>query len=305
MKDLIESQLAYVPEVIGAPVVAPVFIVGGMGGSALPALILRFLGASAYIIVHRGYGMPDVVPAGASFVAISYSGNTEETLSFANEALARGVPLSVITSGGALLSLAQERSLPHVLVPQGMQPRDAILATARALRALMGEPQLLPPASLSLLEDAEQAASTLAPLLAGSTPIFYTSLRNEALGYLAKILCNETAKMPAFSNVFPELNHNEMQGFGARDPGLLQPFVAVFLRDPGDDARTARRMDLTEQLLAERGVRTVRLDLPSSSRLETFLYGWTVMRTATRSLAESAGVVADEVALIESFKAQL
>jgi glucose/mannose-6-phosphate isomerase len=242
------------------------------------------------------------MPGGSRCVAISYSGNTEETLSFANEAIAKGLPLAIIASGGQLLELAKKESLPYVEVPKGPEPRDAIVSTAKALLALIGESELLAGTSF----DASVAGGEgveLATVLANATPVFYSSGRNEALSYIAKIQCNETAKIPAFSNVFPELNHNEMQGYESADRTAHQ--VAVFIRDASDSDRVKRRMDLTETLLKEKGVRTARIELPEATREEAFLYGWLLSRATARALAERYGVAPDATPLIAAFKAAL
>jgi glucose/mannose-6-phosphate isomerase len=302
MNDFLDAERAYVPEVIGTFPAAPFLVIGGMGGSALPALILRFLDASPYVVMHRDYGLPSRMAEGASCIAISYSGNTEETLSFAEVALANGLPLAVIASGGALLAFARDKGLPYVEVPAGPEPRDAILSTAKALLALVGEGPLLADTAFDQAA-AEGEGTALAVLLADTVPVFYSSGRNEALSYIAKIQCNETAKVPAFSNVFPELNHNEMQGFESAE--RAGPLAAVFIRDAGDSERVKRRMDLTESLLSERGVRTARITLPEGSRSQAFLYGWWLARGTARALAERYGVAPDETPLIAAFKAAL
>lgn len=302
MSHVLDSQLDYVPEVVGSFPKSPVLIVGGMGGSALPALVLRFLDASPYVVMYREYGLPERILEGAVCVAISYSGNTEETLSFAKEALLEELPLAVIASGGALLDLAREKSLPHVVVPRGPEPRDAILATAKALLALVDERALLDLDAFDATE-AEEEGRVLAGVLAGAMPVFYSSGANEALSYIAKIQCNETAKAPAFSNVFPEMNHNELQGYESVE--RAQDIVAVFIRDAADSERVKRRMDLTETLLSEKGIRTVRIELPKGSRAEQFLYGWLLSRSLARALAERYGVAPDETPLIARFKRDL
>lgn len=304
MNPTLNSQLAYEPMVVGTLAASPVVVVGGMGGSALPALMLRHLNVPAYLVIHRGYGLPDPVPAGASYVAISHSGNTEETLSFAREALDAGKPLSVIASGGALLELAKEHGLPHVVIPSGAQPRDSILAVAKALLALIGQPVTLE-ISASDASDAEHAGEEISRALKGTVPVFYASGRNEALAYIAKILCNETAKTPAFSNLFPELNHNEMQGFSMLAGDRAEPFMPVFLVDSTDDPRIQRRMELTEALMREQGIETLRVELPDTGRAHSLLHGWWLLRTLAQELARIYDVVPDEVPLIEAFKKAL
>ena len=195
--ELLNAQQAFEPKVDGVTAAPAVVVCGGMGGSALPAEALRFLGVTSYVIAHRDYGLPASVPEGAQYVALSYSGNTEETLSFAHEALAQGHALSVITSGGELLALAKERGLPHVRVPSGLVPREALLYMIKALLALLGEEHAGADTSFDAIS-AEEEGAALAPSLHGLTPLFYASTRNAFLPRLGAILMNETAKMPAF-----------------------------------------------------------------------------------------------------------
>lgn len=308
MNDLLERQLAYVPEVVGEVVPAPIVVCGGMGGSAFPARIARFLGVTPYIISHQDYGLPQVVLDGARYIALSHSGNTAETLSFAEAILEKGLPLSVIASGGALLALAKERGIAYVEVPTDGVPRDAIVAMTKALLALIGETAAFDMGTAKFsAESAVEEGEAFVAVLEEATPIFYASFRNQVLADLAKILCNETAKVPAFANVFPEMNHNEMQGFGLGSvvPGLVRPFVAVFLTDSTDDARVIRRMQLTEELLQASGVRTKQVALPAGIRTDAFLHMWWMLRSSAQSLARVYGVEADSTPLIEEFKKKL
>ncbi|KND47055.1 MAG: glucose/mannose-6-phosphate isomerase [Parcubacteria bacterium C7867-004] len=307
MIDSLDDQLGYVPEVVGTVSRPKVLVCGGMGGSFLPALALRFLGATPYVIAHRDYGLPSPVLEGATYVAISYSGETEETVSFAKEAIANGLPLSVIAGGGTLLALASEHNLPHVVIPQGPVPREALIVMVRALLALIGEEHLLPDSASFDQGGAEHEGEVLAGLLSERLPIFYSSGRNEALSYFAKIFSNETAKIPAFANVLPEFNHNELQGFGGIDSSraLRDPLYGVFLADATDHERVQKRMALTQRVLSGAGVPSVKIDLPSASRVETLLYGFWLIRTTAHALAKQYGVDPDETKLIDSFKTML
>ncbi len=304
MDSELRAQAAYVPRVEGEIVKAPILVCGGMGGSALPALALRFLGATPYVVSHRDYGVPAKALPGASYVAISYSGETEETLSFANEALERGLPLSVIATGGRLLALAKERGLPHVEVPNGPVPREALVSLTKALLALIGEEDLLPADALSRadLAGAEQDGKALGSALVGRVPLFYSSVRNEALAYFGKIACNETAKAPAFFHLLPELDHNELQGFGG---GNAPALTAVFLLDEGDHDRVRLRMDVTGSIIAEHGAQVREAMLRGQSRAEAFLHGFWMLRTAAHALAESYGVDPDATPLVDALKRAL
>ncbi|MDQ1299533.1 MAG: glucose/mannose-6-phosphate isomerase [Patescibacteria group bacterium] len=307
MNELLAAQSAYQPRVEGKQVTAPIIVCGGMGGSSFPVRIARFLNATPYLITHQDYGLPERVPEGAHYVALSYSGETEETLSFAQEAIKNGLPLSVVTGGGALLALAKEHGLSYVEVPKGTVPRETIVGMTKALLALIGQEELLVTNEFTFdTAAAEKKGKEMGELLADSIPVFYASDRNKVLGELMKIFSNETAKVPAFSNVVPEMNHNEMQGYGSGESvkDLARPMVAVFLEDATDDERVQRRMRLTKQLLGMQGVRTVSVTIPSL-RTEAVLYTWWTAHTLCFSLASRYGMDPDSTPLIDSFKEML
>lgn len=307
MNELLATQSAYTPNVEGKTTTAPVLVCGGMGGSSFPVRIARFLNATPYLITHQGYGLPERVPDGAHYVALSYSGETEETLSFAEEAIKNGLPLSVISTGGALLALAKEHGLSYVEVPKGTVPRETIVGMTKALLALIGQGELLVTNEFTFdTAAAEKKGKELSELLIDSIPVFYASDRNKVLGELMKIFSNETAKIPAFSNVIPEMNHNEMQGYGSGEQakGLTRPIVAVFLEDATDDERVQRRMRLTKQLLGMQGVRTASITIPSL-RTEAILYTWWTAHTMCFGLASRYGMDPNSTPLIDSFKEML
>jgi glucose/mannose-6-phosphate isomerase len=284
------------------------FVVGGMGGSALPANAARFLDPTLPLATHRDYDLPEAVDPDALHIAISDSGNTAETLSFAKAAYERGLKLAAIDAGGELANVAEKDALPFVSVPAGLQPRDSLFYLLHALLALIGREDLR--ASLKEVsfdaDAAEQEAHALADTLAGALPLFYTARRNGFLAYVSKIHLNETAKMPAYANVFPELNHNEMQSFDTPAPEAVTALTRfVLLRDAHDDPRVARRMDVFAELMRERGRSVTDVTLAGATRAEQLARHWFVMHRTARMLAESRGVDPDSVPLVEDFKKRL
>jgi glucose/mannose-6-phosphate isomerase len=85
----------------------------------------------------------------------------------------------------------------------------------------------------------------LSKQLKDKIPIIYAS---EALGPIAfrwKTQINENAKMPAFYNVFSEMNHNEIAGYKSMD----MKFAAVIIRDKQDNERIKKRMDICREIM--------------------------------------------------------
>ncbi|HUY62355.1 MAG TPA: SIS domain-containing protein [Candidatus Paceibacterota bacterium] len=303
------AQLGWAPAIESErPGDYPRIVVGGMGGSALPAHAARFLDPKLPVHSHRDYDLPAGASADALYVAISYSGNTAETLSFAHAAHEKGFPLAAIASGGELASFAKDNAVPFVRVPAGLPPRDALFYLLHALYAFIGEEELRSALGAVAFDPgaAHAEADDLAGALRDTLPSFYASRRNGFLAEMAKISFNETAKMPASANVFPELNHNEMQSFDTSAPENVTALARfVLLRDATDDSRIARRMDVFTEVMRTRG-RVVR-DLPvgGASRAETLVRGWYVAYLAALALANVRGIDPDAVPLVEDFKKRL
>lgn len=283
-------------------------IVGGMGGSALPANALRFLEPALPISIHRDYDLPESAPADALYVAVSYSGNTEETLSFAHRAHERGYSLAVVTSGGKLLELAQEATLPFVKIESGEQPRNAVLSAARALALLLGNEDLN--SAISGIEfDAEaieQEAGALAGTLANGLPIFYAARPNGFLAYAAKVQMNESAKMPSYANVFPELNHNEMQSFDTFAPSAVAAVARfVLLRDDADNLHVTKAMTIFTELMRERSRNITEVMITSGTRAYKLVRTWYLMHRTACELAKERDIDPDAIPLVEEFKKRI
>ena len=240
------------------------YIVCGMGGSALGAWIVQSYGASPQIVIHRDYGLPrysDDQLKKSLIILSSYSGDTEEVLDAASEAITRGLTIAILTTGGALLKLAKDHNIPYVQMPDvGIPPRMAIGLSMIGIARLMNDTDLeerIRQAGLSIQPKLNRAeAGQLAIALRGKIPLVYASESNAVLAYLWKIKFNENAKIPAFFDTFPELCHNELSGYDIADStrALSGAFHLIFLSDDTDHMRIQKRMDITAHMLGARGI---------------------------------------------------
>jgi bifunctional phosphoglucose/phosphomannose isomerase len=187
------------------------YCVIGMGGSHLGPWLLKRYAKLANLTIHRDYGIPSL-PTDTLVILSSYSGTTEEVLDAAREALLRGLPLAAISTGGKLLEFAVEHAIPYVRIPEtGLEPRMAIGFSMLGIARLIsntGLEQAVRQAGLSVDPMAGEIEGTrIGMILRGKIPLIYSSAQNTALAYRWKIELNETAKIPAFCNTFPELCH--------------------------------------------------------------------------------------------------
>lgn len=308
------SQLALEPEIEFADrlQIYEKFVVSGMGGSHLAADILKSWNPLIDIIIHQDYGLPPLKPERTShrlFIASSYSGNTEEVLDGFETALSRQMPVCAISTGGKLLDLAEQEKIPYIRIPDmGIQPRSALGFNLKALLRIMSVVDA--PSELKILADNllpssfEHAGKKLAKRLRGHVPLIYASARNHAIAYNWKIKCNETGKIPAFMNVLPELNHNEMTGFDAREStqALSANFYTLILRDEEDHPRIQKRMEILKRLYAKRDIPTETIAIKGAGRFEKifsslYLADWFAYYTA-----EDYGSDPNNVPMVEEFK---
>ncbi len=309
------QQFAYIPTIINAEKV-PTFkrvIVAGMGGSHLAADLLAMLDPMLSIRVHSDYGLPFIAEDDRSetlLVASSYSGNTEETLDAYDAAKALNIPLVAIAVGGKLIARAEADGIPFIRLPDtGIQPRSALGFSLKALATLLQRQDLLPAisqlASELKPESLEAEGKALADWLQDRVPVIYSTRAHAPVAYNWKIKLNETGKIPAFYNLVPELNHNEMTGFDVQPStkSLSERFAFIFLVDKANDhPKNVKRMEVMARLYAERGlpVREVLLE-GSTESYKVFsslvLADWTAIE-----LAKYYGLESEQVPMVEEFK---
>jgi glucose/mannose-6-phosphate isomerase len=244
-------------------------LVLGMGGSAIAGDLAADLfakKAGVPIITVRNYSLPQYVSAETLVFALSYSGNTEETLSAVKEAEKRGAQIVCVTSGGKLKDLAEARKFPCYLIPSGYQPRAALPYLFVPLIVGLGNLKVVPAQTDELKEAAGllnklkdeygpakparvNQVKQLARKLAGKLPvIFGASGTTGAAALRLKCQLNENGKISALVNVFPELNHNEIVNLGALKREAHN-FSLVILRDEDDNERIKKRIEITKSLL--------------------------------------------------------
>ena len=250
---------AAIGEAAGAGLALPAAVViAGMGGSAMGGELLRGLvmaDCPVPITRVRGFGIPTWAGPDTLVVCVSHSGETAETLACARQAHAQGAAVLGVGAGGTLQVLAGEWGMPFAAVPGGgMQPRAALgylfgaMAGAFAACGLAG-PGIAERCAVGAESCDRALAADLGERLAGLVPLIYGAGPLAAVAYRWKTQFNENAKMHAFSHAFPELSHNEIEGWAGESGARC---AVVVLRDPDDGPDVARQIDVTIELIAAR-----------------------------------------------------
>jgi len=242
-------------------------IISGMGGSAIGGEILKDWLQNRLptpIQVCREYRLPAYADKDTLVFAVSYSGNTEETLSALLDAVKRGCMILTVSSGGHMLSFTEKMDIPHVTIPGGMPPRAAIAYLFFPLPILMEKMGILQ----NINEELEEAIEVLEKLsrettpqvvtennpskklaleLNGAIPVVYGFRQYSAVARRLKAQFNENTKIPCKQDVFPELNHNEVMGWDAPET-LTKQFAILLIRDRDEPPEIRHRIEATKLL---------------------------------------------------------
>ncbi len=237
-------------------------VITGMGGSGIGGEMLKSLFWEILdipIIISQEYSLPAYVKPQSLVFAVSYSGNTEETLESFDVALKRKSRIVAITSGGKLLALCQKHQVDCIQIPTGIPPRCAI--------GYLFIPQLITLAKMGIIKNTSKEiketintlkakrnqynlrAKTLARELVNTLPIIYATsnlFKPVALRWQAQF--NENSKVFCHSNVFPELDHNEIVGITGRK-NVVHPYYFLILMDEKAHYRNQLRVDLTLKII--------------------------------------------------------
>jgi glucose/mannose-6-phosphate isomerase len=234
-------------------------VICGVGGSAVSGDLLKDLiknRISIPIDVCRDYHLPDYVDEDTLTFCISYSGNTEETLSQFVDCVKRKSKIIGITSGGKLEEWCKRFNLPHVLIPTGYQPRSALpyllFSMIECLQKLgVVNLQKEIDETIELLKKIKtDSVKKLAFSMKDSNIVVYSSDEFSGAVKRVKTQINENSKMPAKYDVFPELDHNEIVGY--QNERLNKNSFILILRDKDEPEEIKTRIEITKDLIKDK-----------------------------------------------------
>lgn len=258
-------------------------LVCGMGGSGISGEILKALYPAVHIISNKDYTIPQYVTHNTLAVVISYSGNTEETLS--NYALLRkkGTGMAIISSGGQLFN--KEADI-KVKIPGGLPPRGALGYLFTPLPFMLWKFHLIrtnPKTGITELANflkrkrktIEQKAKNLAKRFIEKLPVIYAN-SSTYMPVARRWQCqlNENAKTLAHINIIPEMNHNEIVGLG-RPEALNAAILPVFLNDPRAHKRNKARVAIMHRIIKGLFSRAIEIKPQGNNALKRIF--WTIM----------------------------
>ena len=298
-------------------------VLAGMGGSALAANIIKSWLYGSLVVpfeITRGYNLPSYVGPDTLVVVSSHSGNTEEALSCYKQALGLNARIVIMTAGGELMDLAQQKHHGLLELPAGAQPRLAVFAGLKALACLFEDMRLSSSTDLrgqlinaadfldklkfemSPDNDTSNRAMEIAEQLAGKIGIIYSGSVLGSAAYKWKIDINENGKQLCFYNTYPELNHNEFQGWMFPEK---KDVVSVQLESSLESAQMQKRMDITKNILKDKGFEPIVIEAQGQTLIEQLLSTILLGDYVSAYVGIANGINPTPVDLVEKLKKEL
>jgi glucose/mannose-6-phosphate isomerase len=290
-------------------------LICGLGGSGIAGNLVYDLTAdsiSVPILVNKGYDLPSFANEHTLLILCSYSGNTEETLSCYQQAIARGLKPLCIASGGKLKDNAIAHHLDFIQLPTGFPPRTTLGFGSTILLYVLNEFGLIDfsvaneTTSTAEFLAANQAAimqdsKALAAALKGKNIIAYAENRIESVAVRLKQQINENSKSNCWINVIPELNHNELVGWRFMNETL----AGLYLRTDFENERNTLRFEFIRPIVAKYVSSMYEVKAKGETLLEQYFYLVHFGDWLSYYMALEHGVNPVDVGVIDSLKGHL
>jgi glucose/mannose-6-phosphate isomerase len=253
-------------------------VFAGMGGSAIAGDLARdWLDTEIKVPMEsvRSYHLPAYANDRTLVFLISYSGNTEETLSCMLDALHKGSIVVSISSDGALARVSKSLGLPviglprmaaaRVSFPYLLAPIPYILANFRLLPYNGFDKEVAEATNMvaKLTEEyaievplTENLAKKVALQIFGTVPVIYAHGPYRSVSLRFKTQVNENCKLPARCDFFPELNHNEIMSWEA-SAKTLKHYTLVLLRSHDEPEEVTTRIEALKAKFFEEKAKSV------------------------------------------------
>lgn len=257
-------------------------VICGMGGSGIGGRIVSQWiqdEVKVPVFILQDYDLPAFVNQHTLVIGSSYSGNTEETMTGVNEAKNRGAHIIGITSGGEMKAFCEANNYDVVIVPGGNPPRSATAFSIVQLMNIFVQLGLINAIRLSeirsshslLLEHTStihQLAKDIAHFLYGKVGVIYSGPAYESIAIRARQQFNENSKYLSWHHTIPEMNHNELVGWGGGD----DRFAVLMLHTNDLNPRNQKRFEITKDTISKKAAGIMEIEAIGNSQIEKSFY---------------------------------
>jgi len=294
-------------------------VITGQGGSAIGGVIVKDLVQDELhipIIVNKDYSIPSFINKNTLFIASSYSGNTEETISALNKVIelnktGENIIIFCVCSGGQILEIAKKHELKYILIPEGGAPRAmlcySVVQMLTLISMISGHTDSLKDKLTSvkdyLINNQESIiglAHSCAEKISNKMPFLYTFSNFEGVVLRFKQQLNENSKRHATYNLIPEMNHNEIVAWNKKSVCV----ASVFINGNNSERNKKRMMINIEQIKASVD-NIVELTCSDSNSFIQYFYFIHLVDWISLILAEKEGVDPNNIDPINYLKEEL
>ncbi len=296
-------------------------LIMGMGGSGIAGDVMKIISnevSDKNIFVQKDYSIPKQVEKFKPLcLFISYSGNTEETLSGISDAKINNFDWIVISSGGQLIDMAKKEGKEYIKIPSGLQPRAAFgyltLAVSKIIDIVEGSnyiSQLIEASSyIDKLtrkgdkSDINKLSIDICESINKKTVIIYSGTdMSRVVSSRWKTQINENAKSKAFIGNLPEIHHNEILSWDADIEGSKKNYFVILIRDQNEHSQIRKRFELTKDLIGKKVDITEVNIANQENTLKTLLELVLLGDLVSLNLAAKLGVDPNNINTIEKLK---
>lgn len=243
----------------------------GMGGSGLGARVIESVYADEIkipLVRINDYSLPKFVDQNTLVICSSYSGETEETIQNAKEAIAKKAKWMAIGAGNTLIKMARENNVPFYQInPKynpSNQPRMAIgysligqlvlAAKAGIIEFTKKDIDQIVSIMRSVIEKSD-AGKKLANKMKDKIIIFISAGHLVGATHAVNNQLNENAKVFSADFPIPELNHHLMEGLAHPEKNKSAIF-AFFINSSLYPDRIKKRFGLTKEVTEKNNIET-------------------------------------------------
>jgi glucose/mannose-6-phosphate isomerase len=301
-------------------------VVAGMGGSAISGDIMLSLFRDKLdvpLIVNREYDLPKWVNKDTLVICISYSGNTDETLSSFKIASQKKCKILCISTGGKLQDLAEKRGIPFIKIPAGIQPRAATAYLLFPSIIFLKKIGLLKTAIETDIEETiavttdfvtlnkkevpeeNNLAKQLAKKIFNTIPQIYGWRIYTPIAIRWRHQLNENSKIIARSDIVPECNHNDIVGWSG-NPDISKQFSCILFRDKNEETiDMTTRLNFMRDLFYNTAGNVIEVSPKGKSHLAKMMYLMCLGDFTSCYLAVLRGINPSPVDIITELKKRL
>jgi glucose/mannose-6-phosphate isomerase len=290
-------------------------VICGMGGSGIGGkMVAQWFADTAKtpIILLQDYDIPSFINGKTLFIASSYSGNTEETMTAVKKAAKLGAKIVGVCSGGELFKFCQDKVYHVIKVPGGNPPRTMLAFSVVQLVSILANAKIIPTDALDKIDKCrnllnkelvaiKDEAKKLATFAHSKQLILYSTNNHEAIIIRARQQFNENSKQLCWHHVIPEMNHNELVGWGGGKPDhAVVFFVSKFISD-----RNKLRVAITRDVVLKKTDACISIQGSGANLFEESFYFIHIVDWASLFLAELNQADPIDIKVIDYLKDQL